>query len=179
MLLNSLLPIGLVGIYVVLATSSCDRTPRDSQANAPKCAAIWYNAEFKDQRCYELQEQLLAASVSGDVSKIKELVDQGANVNGGFDQSLPVLEVAAYNGKADAVRALIRAGARVNRVGSFGETALKSAVYYKQKESVKVLIELGADVCEKTETTALQYAIEANNQDIITMLEAAGANECK
>ncbi|HRJ90513.1 MAG TPA: ankyrin repeat domain-containing protein [Pyrinomonadaceae bacterium] len=106
------------------------------------------------------------------------VIESGANVNGGFDQSIPVLEVAASFGKTEVVRLLIERGADVNRTRSFGQTALKAAVIGQHPKTTEALIEKGADVCEKTEGSALQYAVEVENGDLIAILEGSGAKSC-
>ncbi|HRK52224.1 MAG TPA: ankyrin repeat domain-containing protein [Pyrinomonadaceae bacterium] len=116
--------------------------------------------------------------VRGELQSVVSVIESGANVNGGFDQSIPVLEVAASFGKTEVVRLLIERGADVNRTRSFGQTALKAAVIGQHPKTTEALIEKGADVCEKTEGSALQYAVEVENGDLIAILEGSGAKSC-
>ena len=149
-------------------------------AGVKECEARWYNAPSEDPRCYELQKQLSDAVEAGDVPKTKEAIERGANVNGGYYQSLPVLEDAASDGSDDEVRFLITAGAQINQVRPFGQTALKKAVFYKHKGTVKILLEKGADVCENTEGTALKYAIDSGDPELADLLLVkAVANDCQ
>ncbi len=157
--------------------TSCGRTS-DKDAVETGCEAKWYDSKSQNSRCYDMQSQLTDAVVAGNLSLIRTLMDRGANVNGGFDQSIPVLEVAASAGKIDVVTVLINAGANINRVRPLGQTALKAAVINQHVDSVRLLIEKGADVCEKTEATAWQYAVEDGNTNVVMILERAGANKC-
>lgn len=174
------IPLILVGVIVAAISISCDLSlsQRKPSNEIPRCKGR-YNTSSDDPRCYELQKQLDAAAWAGDVSGIREAIRNGADVNGGFYQSLSALTAAASQGKDDAVELLIQSGAEINNVEGIGNTALKSAVSFGHKETVKILLENGADVCEKTESTALQYAIESDNTEIIDMLVKAGAKECR
>ncbi len=82
-------------------------------------------------------------------------------------------------GNSDVIGFLIENGAQTNRVRSFGQTALKTAVIYKHTEAVELLLQKGANVCENTEKTALQYAIESEDSEILNLLEKSGAKNCK
>jgi ankyrin repeat protein len=122
--------------------------------------------------------QLTDSVVGGDLRRVRESIERGANVNGGFDQSIPVLEVAASFGRTEIVKVLIEAGADINLVRPLGQTALKKAVIKQHIDTTRLLIEKGADVCEKTESSALQYAVDDGNRELIQILEKAGAKNC-
>src|SRR5436309_2813459 len=81
---------------------------------------------------------------TGDLPKIKDVLEKGANVNGGADPYFSALYQAASEGKNDAVKLLIHAGANVNQIEGAGNTALIAAVFYGHKETVKILLENGA-----------------------------------
>jgi ankyrin repeat protein len=161
----------LIGIALIGACHSF-------AARAEGCEERWYNTPSENVRCYMLQEELSAAALAGDVPRIDEVLERGANVNGGYDQSLPVLEAAASNGRTEAVKRLIEKGANVNRVRGFGQTALKSAVYFNHIDVVRILLDKGADVCEKTETSAAQFAVQLGDAEMIDLLRNAGGLNC-
>ncbi len=169
----------LIVSYALLGVTSCDRVSSEQATTIEaRCEARWYNEQSNDSRCYGLQKHLTASVVGGDLGRIKESIDGGANVNGGFDQSIPVLEVGATTGNTPVVKALVEAGANINRVRPLGQTALKAAVINQHIEPIRFLLEKGADVCERTESTALKYAIEGGNAEIIAILKEAGAEKC-
>lgn len=149
-----------------------------SHAESEECKAIWYDSPADDPRCYELQKQLFDATVAGHMHGIETAIQNGANVNGGYYQSLPLLEVAASKGNNIVIEALIDAKANINRVRAFGQTALKTAVNSGHVDTVKILLEKGVDVCEKTENTALQLAIESGHAEIVSLLIDSGAKNC-
>lgn len=158
--------------------TSCDQVAHNAGARLqPTCKAKWYD-ESMDSTCYGLQRELRDSVVIGDLQTVTESIDRGANVNGGFDQSIPVLEVAAALGKTEVVKLLLKAGADINLVRPLGQTALKAAVTRQRVDTAKVLIEEGADVCEKTESSALEFALKDGNSELIAILERGGAKDC-
>ncbi|XP_071114505.1 ankyrin repeat domain-containing protein 49-like [Haliotis cracherodii] len=58
--------------------------------------------------------QLAAAAASGDISSVRQLLVQGADVNGLSSDGMSPLAVAAFWGYADIVEELLKAGADVN-----------------------------------------------------------------
>ena len=146
------------------------------------CEQYWFDSPEDDPRCYALQERLSEAALAGDIPRIKDAINDGANVNGGYYQSFPVLEQAAMEGRTEAVRYLIDMGADTNRVMAFGKTALNSAVYYDRKDTAKALLEKGADVCScsttdptnPTDPPTLNYAIKTGDQEMVGLLVKAG-----
>lgn len=169
----------LVAGYILFGITSCNHAiPSRTDRVQQKCESKWYYNEPKDSHCYDLQQQLTSAVVRGDVPLVSESLDRGANVNGGFDQSIPVLEVAAAFGRTEVVEMLIEAGADINLVRPLGQTALKAAVTRRHVDTARILIEKGANVCEKTEKSSLQYAVESDDSQMINMLVNAGAKEC-
>ena len=145
------------------------------------CDSRWYTTPEENPRCYELQETLTAAVKSGDITKVQDLIKDGANVNAGYYQSIPVLQQAASEGQTEIVSYLIDMGANINYVGDFGQTALTSAVYDGHKETAKVLLEKGADICAcvRIDPSALGVAIKSGDQEMVDLLVNAGVKDCK
>jgi len=161
----------------LLGNSCVDRLSKNVVAS--RCEARWYATPSENQRCYDLQTQFAEAAWEGDIERMKKSIENGANVNGGAYQSLSALTAAASQGHDGAVLFLIQSGASINRVEGVGNTALKSAVANGRKRTIEILLENGANICENTESSALQYAIESDSAEVIDMLIRAGAKECE
>jgi hypothetical protein len=176
----------LFGIaFVSCSKVSSDVIQRNSQTliqeKNQSCDPVWFTVPEENPQCYTLQERLSAAAISGDIPKIQDAIKDGANVNGGYYQSLPVLQQAAMEGRSEAVSYLIDAGASTNFVGDFGQTALTSAVYYGHKETAKVLLRRGADICAcaRVDPPVLEYAIKSGDQEMVDLLVSASVMNCK
>ncbi len=88
---------------------------------------------------------LTTAARTGDVHKVKTLLDQGANVHEGPPNFLPALMEASREGHSDVVKILLDRGADVNM--NFGSrTALAFAAQGRHEDTVKLLLERGADI---------------------------------
>jgi len=82
----------------------------------------------------------------GQTDKVKELLDNGANVNewnGGT-----ALFTASYYGHLDVVKLLIERGAEVNTMSQRGESALGNAAAGGHMDVVNILIDNGANIAE-------------------------------
>jgi ankyrin repeat protein len=107
------------------------------------------------------------------------LLDAGAKINDGMSGLTP-LAFAVSSGNIDMMRFLAAHGADVNYGAKTGDqTALISAIIGAQIEAVKTLIELKADVNAKMKdgTTPLKLARKGDQEEIIALLEAAGAKK--
>lgn len=142
------------------------------------CEARWYSTKSENPACYDLQLQLVEAASLGDVERIEELVNNGANVNGGAYQSLSALSAAASIGHERATIFLLRFGAEINRVQGMGHTALKSSVASRHRRVAQLLLENGADVCEDHDGSALDEAIQLGDQEMVDLLIRSGAADC-
>ncbi|HEY0320070.1 MAG TPA: ankyrin repeat domain-containing protein [Pyrinomonadaceae bacterium] len=128
----------------------------------------------------------------GDV--VQELIAAGTNVNGVDEEGRPALIVAVSEaGNAGVVRALLAAGARVNARDRNGDTALIAAVreylpggdeyvqnaLRRDPAVIRALLDAKADTGAKDKDgrTALSLAKMSGNQNIIGLLEGAGARQ--
>jgi len=96
-------------------------------------------------------EDLLMASESGDLERVKTLLDKEvskdfvANIKfQGLDQ-FTALHFAAQENKVDVVRYLIDAGAHLEAKSSIGRTPLHLSSLKGHQEVVQILVDSGAD----------------------------------
>lgn len=125
---------------------------------------------------------LLQAADQRHAEVVRYLLAHGANVNAkaGFGQTpLTVAMVGTVfrygpEGNRDAtVQALLSSGADVNLAGKFAWTPLMTAVFQGDTNLVQLLIRKGADLAarDKNGKTALDYAVERNEQEIADILK--------
>jgi hypothetical protein len=84
--------------------------------------------------------RLLSATKKGDLQEIKQLIAEGANVNGENSGEVPLLLGAGVN--LDVVNELIRAGADVNWEDDYG---YKVMYYSANIDIMKTLVKAGTD----------------------------------
>lgn len=137
----------------------------------------------------ELNQELVKAANNGELAKVKQLIEKGADVNvvtnDRFLGAIPVLMVATQRGHMDIVQFLVENGAEVNAptTGDVeGGTALMIASARGHLDIVKFLVENGADVNARTTgdvevgTTALMLASQEGYFDIVKFLAEKGAD---
>jgi ankyrin repeat protein len=96
--------------------------------------------------------ELGKAANAGDITKVKELINKGADVNNtkGFNKTTPLMSAIMGGEKSiEAVKILLEKGANVNDKDSEDMSPLLWAVYTGNVEELKLLISKGADVNAK------------------------------
>lgn len=114
-----------------------------------------------------------------DVEIMKLLIENGANVNAPSQNernpfNTPLM-VAAWEENLKAVKLLAESGACINQQDKGnGFTPLIKAVFKNRSDIVKYLLEKGADrnVYSFERKSALDYAYERNNKEIINLLKS-------
>ncbi len=86
---------------------------------------------------------LISAAIKGDVSRVNELLDKGANVNAKAFDGWTALMWASSNGNVEIVKALIDKGADVDVRNNAGYTALMLAFLFGRTEIVQLLRRTG------------------------------------
>lgn len=140
--------------------------------------------------CVELQqdpvvqrELLFAAAQNGDISQIKWLLKQGADVNtksqAGFTPLACAIQLGKGPGTAKTVEALLDAGADCNQKYYLGMTATMYAAAGGRTDILKLLLARNPDVNAVNEAgqTALLMAKTANQAEAAVLLKDAGAKE--
>ena len=102
--------------------------------------------EAKDQI---LSNQLEEAVSSGNFALTKQLIGQGAPINGLADQGGAPLVAAAFRGNNKMVRYLLERGADIGIQNRDGNTPLHVSAWAGKIETVELLIKNGADIHKK------------------------------
>ena len=112
-----------------------------------------------------------------NISLVKILIEAGANINTPSRNvtnyyNTPLM-IAAWSGDYEIVKLLVENGACLNQVDrKNGFTALIKAVFKNEVTIARYLIDKGSDttISSFEEKTALNYAIDNNNLELIRML---------
>ena len=120
------------------------------------------------------------AAMRGDKAAVRELLKQGADVNGAQGDGMSALHWAAERGDAELADMLIYAGANVAAVTRIGQyTPLHLAGKSGSAPLTKALLKAGADVNARSTNsgvTALHMAASAGSTDLINVLVDAKAD---
>jgi uncharacterized protein len=150
--------------------------------------------------------EFVEAATSGDVSKVKTMLQDDPSLAKATDQNgVSVIMKATYYGKSDVVAALLGSGVELdvfeaaatgktervlelinkdpsllNAYSPDGFTPLGFSVFFGRAETAKALLDAGADVNaasrETMKVTPLASAAAAKQTEIARMLIARGAN---
>jgi len=106
--------------------------------------------------------ELRQAAKAGDIAKIKELLEDGADIDGQSRKGYSAIHHAAMKGHLKVVELLIKEEADIDNVSAKGSTPLISAAYAAHPRVVQVLLAAGADTSlrSKNGNTALDLAIK-------------------
>ena len=128
--------------------------------------------------CKGQQMDIWAACRVGDLERVRELIQDGQDVNRGNIYGATPLMWAALNGHDQVVRELIRAGADVNGKDSYKETALHCASSCGHSSVIKTLTEAGANLNVQDDwgVTPLMVAAYRGYANVVVELIRAGAD---
>lgn len=132
-----------------------------------------------EQRDNRGRTELYLAAEQGELSKVSQLLAQGANVDARDDCQWTPLMRAAQNGHLSVVRNLLQAGADINAVDKEGYNALIAAVITGQATMVKYLVHNNIELNVSDHVfgwTALIWVVKEGGYDIAQLLIAARAD---
>lgn len=135
------------------------------------------NASINSNSNQDAGKLLLDACRSGDVSEIKQLVDNGAPLTSDWLGTSP-LHLAAQNGHSDAADILLKAGASRDTRNKVDRTPLHFASIEGHLPIVTLLISNGAEIDAKDllKMTPLHWSVERGHYDVVEYLLAHGAD---
>lgn len=125
-----------------------------------------------------LAESLHDIARNGDIERLKQALDQGADVEQLDETGEPLLLSAALSGQSGVVEVLVIRGANIHARNHKGLTSLHAAAYAGHLDVAVLLIKNGVDVNDSTNrlrTTPLHLAAEENQLEIVELLLAKGA----
>lgn len=114
-----------------------------------------------------LMQSLHVAAANGDITTMRKLIENGANVNEENAKSAMPIAIASMCGHLEAVQLLLQHGANFNDRSYNGRTALHWAIAKYHADVVKELLQAGADPFVKIQTGmghALDQAFEQLDQ---------------
>lgn len=97
----------------------------------------------------DINDDLIKAAEDADIEKVKQLIEQGADVDAKNEYGWTALMAAAWWGNTEIVKLLIQAGADVNAENIDGGTALIRAAGRGYTDVAELLIQTDADVNAK------------------------------
>jgi ankyrin repeat protein len=124
-----------------------------------------------------LADSLQEAAATGDLDRIRQLVDEGADVDA-LEMGGTPLHRAILERQEPAAVLLIESGADVSAVGYFGRTPLHIAAFRGLRELADLLIAEGAtvDARDKENVTPLGLAVAEGDVVLAALLIERGAD---
>jgi ankyrin repeat protein len=118
------------------------------------------------------------AARHGEIATVRQLVENGTDVNATSGDVFPLL-VASCNGHTAVVEYLLLKGANPNVSNAEGTTALLCASYNGHQEVAKALLNAGArvnDVVTEYQITALMVSSRVGHTSLVKLLLDSGAD---
>ena len=131
-------------------------------------------AEFVNTR---LNSEIIEAATKGNLQKVKQLIENLADVNALNKNGYTALMFASLNGHTDIVKLLIEKGANIDAgINLENETALMFSSKNGHIDVVKTLLEKGADVKirDSASRTAVDYAKTPEMRELFGESNKAG-----
>jgi hypothetical protein len=143
-----------------------------------KAYEVITQARLVDEKRGRDFHELMNGATTGDVHKIKNLIEKGVNPHTSDPTGLTPLMAAAHSGKIEVLKLLINAGVPVNDKDSAGYTALMFSCNAGQLACASYLIEKGANVNEidNDGSTPIMFSAQHGYNDIVKLLLEKGAD---
>ncbi|XP_064457287.1 ankyrin repeat domain-containing protein 17-like isoform X2 [Ornithodoros turicata] len=143
-------------------------------ANTTSVAAV----PMPPQGTHQTSRTLAEACSDGDVRAVRQLLDEGRDVNEVTEEGESLLSLACASGYTELAQLLLAMRANVEDRGLKDTTPLMEAANAGHVAIVRLLIEHGADVNAQTAQghTPLMFACSGGHEEVARALVAAGAN---
>jgi ankyrin repeat protein len=166
---------GDIEVVKILIGMGADVNAEDSSGNtAVKNASMAGNKIVYEYLIANgaVPDMFISASAA-DVQRIKEFINNGADVNSVNKYGSTALMLASSDSAVEVMELLLLNGALINHQNKQGITALTKATREGWKEAVKVLLDSGADIHirDKDNKNALYYAEEYSAVDRVVSRE--------
>ncbi len=117
------------------------------------------------------------AIIDEDIERLKQLMEQGANLEGQVDGWTPLLR-AAYEGNTEILNYLLDQGANIDFKDQAQSTPLDWAITNNNTDIARILVERGADIeaSDEDDYTPLMITVAEGNFDIVRILLDKGSN---
>ena len=120
----------------------------------------------------DLNEKLISAVKSNDMSNVKKLLAKGANINYKAKQGFTPLMFAVSGNQLGMVRFLLGQGANKSIMNDYGMTALSLATQGNKPQIVNSLLRYGANPMEGR-PSAYEIARRSGNRALMEMFKGA------
>ncbi|KAH0543148.1 hypothetical protein FGG08_002493 [Glutinoglossum americanum] len=118
---------------------------------------------------------LFAAILSGNILKVKILIDGGANLFWKLSPKRTMLHIAAQDGIPELVELLIKRGVDVNGLDENGSTAAYYAAGGGRIDAIKVMLNHGLEL-RKEQGQTMKVALQEGNVELVQLLLDHGAS---
>jgi ankyrin repeat protein len=119
-------------------------------------------------------EQLIDAGISGCLVAVRNLLDDGIDMNWKNTLGYTALMWASGKGHVEVVKLFLESGALIDLQNKYGWTALSIASYFGKIDCARLLLERGADISFKSmdgNRTAKDWAVERGHADVAQLLD--------
>ena len=123
--------------------------------------------------------ELIPSAKEGDLDKVEQLIDAGADLNIKDKYGNTALLLASRKGHTEIVDKLISCKANLDLVDNYGWTALMEASYKGYTEIVEKLIDVGADVNVKNVHGKKVIRVAKDKETKRAIIEAIKAKNAK
>ena len=127
----------------------------------------------------DLKDALFEAAKSGDLDRVQQLVESGADVNAVEGHHITPFLWAYFNGHTEVVKYLLSKGGNVNHDEFSEGTLLTLAAFTGDVAFIPYLLEAGAEIdhaMPRGGETALHHAADNGQTDAVRLLILRGAD---
>jgi len=142
-------------------------------------AVVWATDSLREKRevAPTGPPPLIMAAIMGDADSAKQLLADGADVNGcAPGTNWTALHAAASDGRTAVARLLLEHGADINRQSDNGNTPLHLAALWERYQTTKLLLASGADVSIRNDKGETPQEL-ATTEEMAALFEEPAAQE--